>query len=578
LFLNIGYPGRRGVYGFNAKEKTWWHFSNGRKNNSFSTSKCIKNSKDLGKKLGEVLIESGIVSEEDIIDAIVAQTGIKKIDLNNIQFDKKAIKIVPQNLCNKYNLIAFGFEEDKIMVALSDPLNIFAIDDISISTGLAVKTFIAPKRDIDKFVKINYSSEGVNKAAEELLKETLEAKNIAVSLDVEEVDDVKNAPVVKMIEYLFKNSVEMRASDIHIEPYEKEIRIRYRIDGELTTINTLGIESLGPLITRIKILANLNIAEKRIPQDGRIITKFGNTEVDLRVSILPTVNGEKVVIRILNRSSYKVGKDRLGLSEENLRKLNNIISNPHGIVLVTGPTGSGKSTTLYTILSELNSSNVNIVTVEDPVEYTLDGINQVNVNKKAGLSFASGLRSILRQDPDIIMIGEIRDEETAQIAIKAAITGHLVLSTLHTNDAPSSITRLVDMGVEPYLVASSVVGVVAQRLVRKICPHCKEEYEASEYERKILTGSSNGTLKLYKGKGCGHCNGTGYIGRTGVYEIMEITREHRDVINITRDSDILKDISIKYGMTTLEDECKKLVLNGTTTMQELATITLLGDI
>lgn len=537
---------------------------------------ALKTQKILGKKLGEVLIESGIVSEEDIIDAIVAQTGIKKIDLNNIQFDKKAIKIVPQNLCNKYNLIAFGFEEDKILVAMSDPLNIFAIDDISISTGLEVKTFIAPKKDIDKFVKINYSSEGVNKAAEELSKESLEAKNIAV--DVEEVDDVKNAPVVKMIEYLFRNSVEMRASDIHIEPFEKEIRIRYRIDGKLTTINTLGIESLAPLITRIKILANLNIAEKRIPQDGRIITKIGNTDVDLRVSILPTVNGEKVVIRILNRDNYKLGKEHLGLSKANLRKLNNIISNPHGIVLVTGPTGSGKSTTLYTVLSELNSSNVNIITVEDPVEYTLDGINQVNVNTKAGLTFASGLRSILRQDPDIIMIGEIRDEETAQIAIKAAITGHLVLSTLHTNDAPSSITRLVDMGVEPYLVASSVVGVIAQRLVRKICPYCKEEYEASEYERKTLTGSSNGTLKLYKGKGCGHCNGTGYIGRIGVYEIMEVTREHRDIINKTRDSDILKDISIKHGMTTLEDECKKLVLNGTTTMQELATITLLGDI
>ncbi|ASW42290.1 GspE/PulE family protein [Clostridium isatidis] len=537
---------------------------------------ALKTQKILGKKLGEVLIESGIVSEEDIIDAIEAQTGIKKIDLNNINFDKKAIKIVPQNLCNKYNLIAFGFEEDKVLVAMSDPLNIFAIDDISISTGLAVKTFIAPKKDIDKFVKINYSSEGVNKAAEELSKETLEAKTISV--DVEEVDDVKNAPVVKMIEYLFKNSIEMRASDIHIEPFEKEIRIRYRIDGELTTINTLGIESLAPLITRIKILANLNIAEKRIPQDGRIITKIGNTDVDLRVSILPTVNGEKVVIRILNRDNYKVGKEYLGLTKENLKKLNNIISNPHGIVLVTGPTGSGKSTTLYTVLSELNSSNVNIITVEDPVEYTLDGINQVNVNTKAGLTFASGLRSILRQDPDIIMIGEIRDEETAQIAIKAAITGHLVLSTLHTNDAPSSITRLVDMGVEPYLVASSVVGVIAQRLVRKICQYCKEEYEASEYERKTLTGSSNGTLKLYKGKGCGHCNGTGYIGRIGVYEIMEVTREHRDIINKTRDSDILKDISIKHGMTTLEDECKKLVLNGTTTMQELATITLLGDI
>lgn len=542
----------------------------------YQLQSALKTQKILGKKLGEVLIESGIVSEEDIIDAIVAQTGIKKIDLNNIQFDKKAIKIVPQNLCNKYNLIAFGFEEDKILVAMSDPLNIFAIDDISISTGLEVKTFIAPKKDIDKFVKINYSSEGVNKAAEELSKESLEAKNIAV--DVEEVDDVKNAPVVKMIEYLFKNSIEMRASDIHIEPFEKEIRIRYRVDGELTTINTLGIESLAPLITRIKILANLNIAEKRIPQDGRIITKIGNTDVDLRVSILPTVNGEKVVIRILNRDNYKLGKEHLGLSKANLRKLNNIISNPHGIVLVTGPTGSGKSTTLYTILSELNSSNVNIITVEDPVEYTLDGINQVNVNTKAGLTFASGLRSILRQDPDIIMIGEIRDEETAQIAIKAAITGHLVLSTLHTNDAPSSITRLVDMGVEPYLVASSVVGVVAQRLVRKICPHCKEEYEASEYERKILTGSSEGNLKLYRGAGCGHCNNTGYIGRTGVYEIMEITREHRDIINKTRDSNVLKDISIKHGMTTLEEECKKLVLNGTTTIQELATITLLGDI
>ena len=542
----------------------------------FQLQNALKTQKLLGKKLGEVLIDSGIVSEKDIIDAIEAQTGIQKVDLNNVNFDKKAIKIIPQNLCIKYNLIAFGFEEEKIMVALSDPLNIFAIDDISISTGLNVKTFIAPKKDINKFVQINYSSEEVNKAAEELIKETIDSK--IIDLDIEEINDVKNAPVVKMIEYLFKNSIEMRASDIHIEPYEKEIRIRYRIDGKLTTISTLGIESLAPLITRIKILANLNIAEKRIPQDGRIITKVDNDEVDLRVSILPVVNGEKVVIRILRRESYMLGKETLGISKDNLRRLSNIISSPNGIVLVTGPTGSGKSTTLYTILSELNSSEVNIVTVEDPVEYTLNGVNQVNVNNKAGLTFASGLRSILRQDPDIVMVGEIRDEETAQIAIKAAITGHLVLSTVHTNDAPSTITRLLDMGIEPYLVATSISGIIAQRLVRKICNSCKEEYLASDYEKSIFNIDKNKELKLYRGKGCGHCNSSGYNGRVGIYEIMEITKEHRNAINETNNANVLQEISIKNGMTTLADECKALVLDGITTIDELASIALLRQV
>ena len=542
----------------------------------YQLQNALRTQKVIGKKLGTVLIESGIVTEEDIIEAVEEQTGIERVDLNNLNFDKRAIKIVPQSLCNKYNLIAFGFEEDKIKVALEDPLNIFAIDDVYISTGLKVKTYIAPKSDIYKFVQINYSTEEVNKAAEELLKESLESKNIEV--DVEEIDDVKNAPVVKMIEYLFKNSIEMRASDIHIEPYENEIRIRYRIDGRLTTVNTLGIESLAPLVTRIKILANLNIAERRLPQDGRIITKIGKEDVDLRVSILPIVTGEKVVIRILKRESYKLGKEGLGISEDNLKKLNNIISSPNGIVLVTGPTGSGKSTTLYTILSELNTSDVNIVTVEDPVEYTLNGVNQVNVNAKAGLTFAGGLRSILRQDPDIVMIGEIRDEETASIAIKAAITGHLVLSTLHTNDAPSTITRLLDMGIEPYLVATSISGIIAQRLVRRICNNCKEEYIASEYEKSIFNIDKNEELKLYRGKGCGHCNHSGYTGRIGIYEIMEITREHRNAINETKDSNILQDISIKHGMKTLAEGCKELVLNGTTTIEELATITLLKEV
>lgn len=542
----------------------------------YQLQNALKTQKVIGKKLGTVLIESGIVTEEDIIEAIEEQTGIERVDLNNLIFDKRAVKIVPQSLCNKYNLIAFGFEEDKIKVALEDPLNIFAIDDVYISTGLKVKTYIAPKGDIYKFVQINYSTEEVNKAAEELVKESLESKNIEI--DVEAIDDVKNAPVVKMIEYLFKNSIEMRASDIHIEPYENEIRIRYRIDGRLTTVNTLGIESLGPLVTRIKILANLNIAERRLPQDGRIITKIGKEEVDLRVSILPIVTGEKVVIRILKRDSYRIGKEGLGISKDNLKKLNNIVSSPNGIVLVTGPTGSGKSTTLYTILSELNTSDVNIVTVEDPVEYTLNGVNQVNVNAKAGLTFAGGLRSILRQDPDIVMIGEIRDEETASIAIKAAITGHLVLSTLHTNDAPSTITRLLDMGIEPYLVATSIAGIIAQRLVRRICNNCKEEYIASDYEKSVFNIDKDEELKLYRGRGCGHCNHSGYTGRIGVYEIMEITREHRNAINETKNSNILQDISIKHGMKTLAEECKELVLKGTTTIEELATITLLKEV
>lgn len=543
---------------------------------SYELQEALRSQKILGKKLGEILVENKIISELDIIEAIEEQTGILSIDLNEVDFDTKVMKLVSQNLCNKYTLIPFGFNEHKIKVAMSDPLNIFAVDDINISTGFEVEVYIASKSSIQKFVDIYYSSEEVNKAAEELSRETLESKTSEVN--VEDIDDVKNAPVVKMIDYMFRNSIEMRASDIHIEPFEKEIRIRYRIDGELKTVNRLGIESLAPLAARIKILAGLNIAEKRVPQDGRIITKVGNNEVDLRVSILPVVNGEKIVIRILNRNSYKVGKEVLGMSEENLAKLKDIISNPHGIVLVTGPTGSGKSTTLYTILSELNSDNVNIITVEDPVEYTLNGINQVNVNNKAGMTFASGLRSILRQDPDIIMIGEIRDSETAEIAVRSAITGHLVMSTLHTNDAASSITRLVDMGVEPYLVSTSVVGVIAQRLVKKICPNCKEAYEASIYEKRMLIGDENAPLTLYKGVGCGHCNNTGYLGRIGVYEIMEITREHRDAINETNNPNIIKDISLKNGMSTLGEEGKKLVLQGITTMRELSTITLLKDI
>ncbi|NFS10858.1 type II secretion system protein GspE [Clostridium botulinum] len=549
---------------------------NAGKINSYQLQEALKSQKILGKKLGEILVDSNIITEEEIIESIEQQTGIKKVDLNTITFDNKSIAIIPKNLCSKYSLIPFGFDNNKIKVAMSDPLNIYAIDDVAISTGFEIETFISKKNDIKKFIEIYYSSQQVSMAAQQLAKESSESKRNNI-VNIEEIDDVKNAPVVKMVEYLFKNSIEMNASDIHIEPFENEIRIRYRIDGQLQPVNILNIDSLGPLITRIKILAGLNIAEKRIPQDGRIIVNIGEKDVDLRVSVLPVVHGEKVVIRILNTSNYNVSKDKLGINEKNLKKIDKIISNPYGIVLVTGPTGSGKSTTLYSILSELNSNNVNIVTVEDPVEYTLPGVNQVNVNTKAGLTFASGLRSILRQDPDIVMIGEIRDNETAEIAIKAAITGHLVLSTLHTNDAPSSIIRLIDMGIKPYLVSTSVVGILAQRLVRKVCNKCKESYEASKYEKEILGIDENEDLKLYKSSGCGYCNNTGYLGRIGVYEVMEMTRDHREAINAGANSDILKDISLKNGMTTLGMECRELVVKWVTTITELATISLLKD-
>lgn len=546
--------------------------------NQAQLDEALKIQKEEGMKLGEVLVEKGFVTEYDIIHAIEQQIGIKEVDLGNVQCDKKVLKIVPQKICDKHMLAPFGFEDGKIKVAMADPLNIFAIDDIAISTGLEVKTFIAPKKDIRKFIEVNYSTEQVNKAAEELRKESKESiVQQQQSQNIEEMDDVKNAPVVKMIDKLFKNAIEMRTSDIHIEPFENEIRIRYRIDGKLQTVNVLGRESLGPLVTRIKILGNMNIAERRIPQDGRIITKVGETDVDLRVSILPVVNGEKIVIRILSRDNYKLGKEKLGIADENLKKIDRMVRSPFGIVLVTGPTGSGKSTTLYTELSEINSDDVNIITVEDPVEYTLEGINQVNVNSKAGMTFASALRSILRQDPDVIMIGEIRDNETAEIAIKAAITGHLVMSTLHTNDAASSVTRLIDMGVEPFLASTSLTGIIAQRLVRRICPYCKEEYEASSYEKKILRQPEDKPLKIYKGKGCGRCHNSGYYGRVGLYEVMEMDRELKDAINRTKDPNVLKDIARKNGMTTLEEECIKHVLEGLTTVKELATIAMIKE-
>ncbi|OPX50859.1 GspE/PulE family protein [Clostridium thermobutyricum] len=525
-----------------------------------------------GKRLGEILIENKYITEEDIITTLEMQLGIKRVNLEFIDIDMDIINKVPETLCKKHHIIPLQADEYNICIVTSDPLDLFADDDINIVTGLSVVKVLDTKTSIDSAIAKYYRTQYAKEVARDLENEQI------VEDDADKLENLEDeAPIIKFVNTIIQNAIRMEASDIHIEPMEKEIRVRVRIDGELTTMLTAPIKSKSMLITRIKILAKLNIAEKRVPQDGRILQEVDGIRVDLRVSTLPTVHGEKVVIRILKASNELKDKSSLGMDEEDINKLIKILSNTYGIVLVTGPTGSGKSTTLYSVLGELNSIDKNIITVEDPVEFTVDGINQVNVNPKAGMTFALGLKSILRQDPDVIMIGEIRDTETAEIAARAAITGHIVLSTLHTNDAASTIVRLIDMGIEPYLISTSLVGVIAQRLVRKVCKRCAKKYEASDYEKKLLNVQKEEKLLLKKGEGCSYCNNTGYKGRTGIYEILNINRELRESIINNEDSDSLKEIGIKNGMKTLNKACIEKVIQGVTTIDELMRVAYLRE-
>ncbi|WP_396022451.1 GspE/PulE family protein [Clostridium estertheticum] len=538
-------------------------------------NKVLRKQQGNGKRLGELLIEDETLTEEDILEVLEQQLSIKRVRLDMQEIDQKVVQLIPEVISKKYNLVAFGIEDNKIKVAMSDPLNIFAIDDVKISSGFNVEIFIALTKDIKNAIDVYYASQSAKKAADDLSK--AQGTKGDTEDNKAQLDDIKSAPAVRLVDFIISDAIKLKASDIHIEPFESYIKIRYRIDGTLKEISKYNKDIFSAFITRIKILAELNIAEKRIPQDGRILTIVDNKKVDLRVSTLPTIHGEKVVIRVLDRGNFLVGKEKLGMNEDDLEKVARILKNPYGIILVTGPTGSGKSTTLYTLLSELNDNSKNIITVEDPVEYVVDGINQVNVNPKAGLTFASGLRSILRQDPDVVMIGEIRDNETAEIATRASITGHIVLSTIHTNDAPSAIVRLIDMDIQPYLVASAIAGIISQRLVKKICPMCSEVFIASDFEKEILNIHSVEDLLIHKGKGCGHCNNTGYSGRIGVYEIMEVTRTHREYIMRNASVDEIRDISIEKGMKTLKTSCTDLVLKGMTTVEELVKIAFLKE-
>lgn len=533
--------------------------------------RALAKQKERNMKLGEILVDEGIITEDDIAVALSNQLNIEIVDLQNISIDKSVTKLVPVNILKKYTMMPFAFSESNknvLRVAMENPLDTYAQEDISIITNYLVEPVVATTRSIMLAIDKYHGQDEMKHALNQYAKE----KKLEVETDVHEEDEINSSPIVKLVKEMIDLAVRQRASDIHIEPMEDYIRVRYRIDGVLQKKATYNVSVLPAIIARIKIIGGMDISEKRKPQDGRITQVVDHVEYDIRVSILPTVFGEKVVMRLTAKMALTREKSQLGLKPYELEQFDYIIRNPHGILLVTGPTGSGKSTTLYTALSELNTNDVNIITVEDPVEANLDGINQVQVNPKAELTFASALRSILRQDPDIIMIGEIRDTETASIAVQASITGHLVVSTLHTNSAASSITRLEDMGIESYLIADSVIGVIAQRLVRRLCPICKKPKQATDHEKEFMGVEVTKDVTIYEPCGCAKCENTGFKGRIGVYEIMRMTPALKKIISRREGADVLKDKAIEEGMRTLRMSGSAYVLDGTTSFAEVVRI------
>lgn len=521
-------------------------------------------------KLGETLIALGYVSQKDFSDVLSRQLGVESVDLRKEGLQDAAIRLVPEDIMKKYELVPFAIDENNsniLKIAMSDPMYLPAIDDVSLITGMEVVPYFAPTAQIAMQIDRMFGKkQAMEAAAQYQLEHADELREEEESASSAEVD---NAPIVKIVRTMLEQAIRQGASDIHIEPLERNLRIRYRIDGALREVMDYNTTLLPAMVARVKIMSGLDISEKRKPQDGRLTLQVDNREYDVRVSVLPTVFGEKTVMRLTAKDGLSREKKYLGLTPEDEERLDGILKNPHGIILVTGPTGSGKSTTCYTVLSELNREEVNIITVEDPVEANVDGVNQVQVNVKADLTFANALRSILRQDPDIIMIGEIRDGETAGIAVKASITGHLVISTLHTNSTAASITRLIDMGVEPYLIGDSVVGIIAQRLVRRLCPKCRKAREATDQEKKLLMVPASMPQTVYEPVGCEDCGGIGYRGRTAIYEIMPVTAKLRNRIHDKVTADELQEIAVSEGMSTLRMAAAKKVKEGITSCAEM---------
>jgi general secretion pathway protein E len=534
--------------------------------------------RERGVKLGDALVALKFLRNEDILKALSIQLGIPYI--NKVESDEIASDVVsqlPLNYAKKNEVLPLKRENGAILVAMADPLNHYVLDDLRLVYNQPIRPVIANSYEIMGAINNVYNkmSDMGDKAAEDLEEGNLDT----IGAELEEVQDLLDsadeAPIIRLVNSLLFRAVKQKASDIHVEPFEKELIVRFRMDGVLYDIMHPPKKAYAAICSRLKIMANLNIAEKRLPQDGRIRIKIAGKDIDIRVSTVPTAFGESIVMRLLDKSHVVLDMEKLGISGKTLTLMREAISKSHGIILVTGPTGSGKTTTLYAALSELNTPDVKIITCEDPVEYQLDGINQIPVNPKIDLTFATGLRAILRQDPDIVLVGEIRDKETAEIAVQAALTGHLVLSTLHTNDSASSVTRLLDMGVQPFLVSSSVVAILAQRLIRKVCLDCAKKYVPSETElaNAGLTPEALKGKQLYRAVGCGHCMNTGYVGRLGIHEFLSMDEEIRNLVMQNVDAGTIKKAAMAKGMLTLREDGVQKALRGLTTLEEVMLIT-----
>lgn len=532
--------------------------------------KALESQKIKKRRLGEILVSDGYITDDIMADALCHQMGYDRANLQDSRIPDDLISMFDVELLKKYTAIPYCYDDRNvniIRVAMADPMDMLAIDDLSMVTNRMIDPMVATPGEIMVAIDKYYGNAEALKAANDFESERAD---LFADDEIEAMnDDVNNSPIVQLVNSMIEQAVRQRTSDIHIEALEKKVRVRYRIDGALHERMTYNIKMLPAIVARLKVVGGMDIAEKRKPQDGRITSFVDGREFDIRVSILPTVYGEKVVMRLTNKNALTRDKAELGFNDHDLKLFDHILMNPHGIILVTGPTGSGKSTTLYTALSELNKEDVNIITVEDPVEANVAGINQVQTNTKAGLTFASALRSILRQDPDIIMIGEIRDEETASIAVQASITGHLVVSTLHTNSAASTITRLADMGLPEYLIADSTVGIIAQRLVRRLCPRCKRKVLADADQLELLGFGPDEQVEIYEPVGCSSCDNNGFKGRIGVYEIMEVTPKVRKVIAAGEDAEHIKQAALEEGMYTLRMSATNYVLEGITSVSEM---------
>jgi type IV pilus assembly protein PilB len=551
--------------------------------------KALEHQKQHGGKLGSSLMKMGFITDDQITGVLSRQYGVPSINLKYYEVDQAVIKLIPQDTAVRYQIVPLSRVGSTLTIAMTDPTNVFAMDDIKFMTGFNVEPVVASESAIADAIAKFYGEVQSDEALNQVMKDltNTETSDLELASEQEEMDAAtleraaEEAPIIKLVNLILTDAVKRGASDIHVEPYENDLRVRFRIDGMLQSVMTPPLKLKDAMSSRIKIMAKLDISEKRLPQDGRIMIKYKQDgkkkELDFRVSTVPTLFGEKIVMRLLDKENLRLDMTKLGFEPESLAKFHRQILKPYGMVLVTGPTGSGKTNTLYSSVSTLNTVDTNIMTAEDPVEFQLQGVNQVQMKEQIGLNFAAALRAFLRQDPNIILVGEIRDFETAEIAVKAALTGHLVLSTLHTNDAPSTISRLMNMGIEPFLVATSVNLICAQRLVRRICSKCKEELEVPQQALidAGFTPDEAKTTKIYHGKGCSACGKGGYKGRAGLYEVMEITDELRELILVGASSLELKKKAMELGMLTLRRSGLTKVAAGVTTIEEVLRETVL---